>query len=371
MPEAVPVQPGSTAVSLEGARSVRVANAATKGDLITLTAAGGAVTQSADRIVAAPPEVSAEMVVSVLSTAAATSAHLDWLAFAVDGVRLQNTSAARVSIDYTSFRYAFGGDWAERLQVVRLAQCGNRVADCTATPQSVRLISNDVVNGILTVELPLTSGGSAGFGASAARRALLGGPDLFGLSSGVGGSAGDWGATSLGRSGKWAQTGADGGFSWSYPIPTPEPIAGVGPALSVGYSSSSLDAYTNDANNQGSWVGAGWDLSTGFIERSYIGCANDGGIASNGNLCWFTDSAGVREHLSLSLNGSSSRLVAISTNEWRLEDDTGWRVQRLYGGECIGGTPTGVVSGKGGPLVDNDNEYFVVTTPDGVRYRFG
>ena len=155
------------------------------------------------------------------------------------------------------------------------------------------------------------------------------------------------------------------------PPPPPAPIAGVVPSLALSYSSDALDAYTNDTNNQGSWVGAGWGLSTGFIERGYKACANDAGSSTNGNQCWYTDANGVRDQLTISLNGTSSRLVPIAANEWRLEDDPGWRVERAYGGACLGGDPTLNEPGKGGPLVDNDNEYFIVTTPNGVKYVFG
>ena len=322
-----------------------------------------------------------ELDVRVLSTDSALEFGLDWLAFTMTKSNVSKSDTVRVSIDYSSIRYAFGGDWADRLQLVRLANCGiASPKSCEADPEVMTVVSNDVRNNILIVDVPLTrapkedGGGIAGHNVT--RRSMVEDPDLYGLSSGSGGQNGNWSATSLGRTGQWGVNGATGSFTWSYPIATPAPLAGTVPSLSLGYNSASLDGFTADANNQGSWVGAGWDLSTGFIERSYQGCAGLShyvgyGGAYDGLQCWYTDPNGVRDQLSISLNGQSSRMVPIGADEWRLEDDPAWRVTRQYGGACLGGDPTDVIAGKGGPRVDNDNEYFVVTTPDGVQYTFG
>ncbi|WP_372346621.1 hypothetical protein [Streptomyces sp. KL116D] len=57
---------------------------------------------------------------------------------------------------------------------------------------------------------------------------------------------------------------------------TPEVPGGLGPDLSLDYSSGTIDGRTGNTNNQGSWVGDGFDLEGGFIERRYKSCADDG-----------------------------------------------------------------------------------------------
>jgi hypothetical protein len=189
---------------------------------------------SAGKVVAGPA-VSAELAVSVLSTEQAAEAGLEWLGFRIRRSDTGKLNASTtVTIDYSSFRYAYGGQWADRLQLIRLNPC--ETPRCEPRPEVMRTISNDVENGLLTVALsipPANAGpASAGLGLSGPS---AGGSDTFGLSSGTGGSQGDWGASSLTRAGQWAQTGADGGFSWSYPISLPQALAGVVPGLSLGY----------------------------------------------------------------------------------------------------------------------------------------
>jgi len=122
-----------------------------------------------------------------------------------------------------------------------------------------------------------------------------------------------------------------------------------------------VDGRTSGRNNQSSWIGDGWDLRSGYIERSYLGCSEDDAAGANSDdtsrgLCWSGD------HLSLSFSGGSGELVkdtAATTSAghdvWRLEADDGTKVERF----------TGASNGV------RDGEYFVVTTTDGTRYTFG
>ncbi|WP_460708322.1 hypothetical protein, partial [Myceligenerans halotolerans] len=96
--------------------------------------------------------------------------------------------------------------------------------------------------------------------------------DRFAVTSGVSSAAGDWSATPVNPTGEWSVSGATGALGWSYPVTVPSPAAGPAPQLAIGYSSSSLVGRVSGANNQSSWVGDGWDLTTGFIERSYVPC---------------------------------------------------------------------------------------------------
>ncbi|GAA0913514.1 type IV secretion protein Rhs [Virgisporangium aurantiacum] len=147
-------------------------------------------------------------------------------------------------------------------------------------------------------------------------------------------------------------SGHTGSFQWSYPLRVPPVPGGLAPQLALSYSSASVDGRTSATNNQPSWVGDGWDLSVGFIERSYGVCAQDttGGAAPRtGDLCWRSDNA------TLALPGAGGQLVFETGNLWRLQNDDGSRIERLGNG------------GNG----DDNGEFWKVTTVDGMQYFFG
>ncbi|MCA5894908.1 hypothetical protein LEP48_16350 [Isoptericola sp. NEAU-Y5] len=140
----------------------------------------------------------------------------------------------------------------------------------------------------------------------------------------------------------------------------PPAPAGPEPELALGYSSGALDGRVASTNNQSSWIGDGWNLWPGYIERRYVGCvqddgAKDGDAANNashpsGDLCWDTDNA------SMVFGGSAVELIKdASTGQWWPKDDDATRVQRLTGGQNA----------------DDDGEYWKVTTSDGTQYFFG
>lgn len=157
----------------------------------------------------------------------------------------------------------------------------------------------------------------------------------------------NWSATSLGLSTSWSVSEQTGSFSWTYPFSLPPSPAGGAPSLALQYSSASVDGRVANANNQTSWVGEGWDLSAGFIERSYQPCTEDGQGTSD--LCWGSDNA------TISFGSSSGPLVKDSaTGQWHLREDDGTRVEHL-------------VEGSGAQAKD----YWKLTTPDGTQVFFG
>jgi RHS repeat-associated protein len=162
--------------------------------------------------------------------------------------------------------------------------------------------------------------------------------------------AGSFAATSLRPSASWDVSAQTGSFAWSYPMPGVPAAAGPDPSLALSYSSQSVDGETGSTNNQPSAVGDGWSLSgTGFIERSYATCSDDG-QAGSADLCWKNQNA------TLSMGGHSGRLVQIGTSKiWRLQDDDGSRIEQL----------SGAVNGLSG------GEYWRLTTLDGTQYFFG
>jgi RHS repeat-associated protein len=119
-------------------------------------------------------------------------------------------------------------------------------------------------------------------------------------------------------------------------------------------------------NNQSSWIGDGWDMTSGFVERRYVPCSEDQDDDSadrapnnptrdTGDLCWDSDNA------FLVFNGSSTPLVkkddpgTANAVEWVPEADDGTLVQQYDAG-----TDTARAT-----------EYWKVTTSDGTQYFFG
>ncbi len=141
-------------------------------------------------------------------------------------------------------------------------------------------------------------------------------------------------------------------------MPVPDVPGGLTPSVGVSYSSGGVDGRTANTNNQSSWVGDGFDLWPGYIERRYKPCADDGVKNSDGgkpgDLCWAYDNAFI------SFNGKGGELVPNGTNSWKLKSDDGTKIDRLYGS-------TDNVRGNGA----RNDEYWRVTTPDGNRYYFG
>lgn len=273
-----------------------------------------------------------------------------------------------VTLDYAGFRNAYGGDWASRLTLQRLPQCALTTPEVKDCRNLTALASdNDVKATTLSAAVPVdaathdASATSPVTKASATTRSASGlsasdGTVLLAVTAAASGASGNFTATSLAPSGSWTAGGAGGGFSWDYDIDTPEVPGGAAPDLSLSYSSQSVDGRTAATNNQANWVGDGWSMDPGFIERRYISCSDDtkgsNGTDKSGDLCWKKDNA------VLNLNGENNVLVKDeTTGEWHLQSDDGTKIAKLASSD----------RGNG----DNDGEYWRVTTPDGTRYYFG
>ncbi|MBC6460895.1 sugar-binding protein [Actinomadura sp. HBU206391] len=270
----------------------------------------------------------------------------------VDGVVLtmsrsdKVTTAGRVGVrlDYSGFAQAFGGSYGSRLRLVRLPGCAltaPQKAECRkGTPVAT---DNDAVAKTLTADV------------EAAPAASLE-PTVLATAAAGSGSQGDYKATSLSASATWNAGGNSGDFTWSYPMRVPPVPGGLTPSVGISYSSGSVDGRTGNANSQPSWVGEGFDLWPGYIERVYKSCEDDGAPKdewgnSPGDQCWGYDNA------TLTWNGKGGELVPAGAGKWRMKDDDGTRIEKL--------TDAAVANG------DNDNEYWKVTTTDGTQYYFG
>ncbi|MCG2799556.1 MAG: hypothetical protein L6367_13600 [Cellulomonas sp.] len=312
----------------------RAATAAPGGLSVGLASEGASAGVSVQR--SAVPEVTAGVDVQVLDHAAALAAGVDGVVLSLAG---SGAAAVDLSVGYSGFAGAYGGDWASRLRLVQLPACAvsdPSNPDCrTQTPVASSV--NDASTQTVSAQQVSTSA-------------------VLALTAGPSGGSGSWSATPLSASASWQVNNQAGDFSWSYPLTVPATQGGPTPSVSLTYDAGSLDGKIATTNNQSSWVGDGWNLDAGYVERKYVACADDAtGNANNvghvsGDLCWGSDNA------TLVLAGHSSELVKdAASGSWRLKDDDGTLVRHLTG------------SWNG----DNDTEYWQVTTTDGTQYWFG
>ncbi|GAA3001191.1 polymorphic toxin-type HINT domain-containing protein [Actinokineospora diospyrosa] len=249
------------------------------------------------------------------------------------------TDSAAVTVDYSSFRHAGGGDFGGRARLVRLP-------DCVLTTPEVPACQ---------VQTPIDSRNDPASQSVTAAGLPLAKPAVLALTAAAQGANGQFTASSLEPSGSWGVTGSTGAFTWSYPITVPPVAAGTAPTPKIGlsYNSASVDGRTAATNNQSSWIGQGWEYSPGFIERSYRSCSDDTTLPQaqqTGDLCW----AG--QIVTMSLSGHSTSLIRNDADgTWRPASDDGTRVELL----------TGVSNGA------RNGEHWRITTTDGTQYYFG
>ncbi|MEU6797965.1 polymorphic toxin-type HINT domain-containing protein [Nonomuraea wenchangensis] len=248
-----------------------------------------------------------------------------------------------MKVDYTSFAEAYGGGFGSRMRLAALPACALTSPDKAECRTSVPLQArNDTAAKALSADVEL--------GAE---------PMVLAVTSAASGDKGDFGVTSLSPSATWQVSPQTGDFSWSYPLRVPPVPGGLVPNLTVNYSAASIDGRTASTNNQASWIGDGFELSPGYIERKYKPCSDDG-VPKDPTYqvepmdqCWAYDNA------TLALGGSGGELIPTGADTWVLAKDNGTKVQRLTGNDSD--TDNG----------DDNNEYWRVTTSDGTRYYFG
>jgi RHS repeat-associated protein len=304
-------------------RDVRNAPARTLPRAASAAVPGGAPTA----VGGLPVTVGTKATVTVLDQA--TAAHAK-----VPGVLLRLAPAGpgstRLTVGYGRFREAYGGDWASRLRLWHVPDCGLSTPDSRGCAPTVLPTRNDVRAGTVSTD--------------AAR------PGVLALAAGQSGPTGDYTATSLGESGHWQVGESAGSFNWSYPLRLPPVPGGAVPSLALSYSSGAVDGRTSAQNAQPSAVGEGWDLWPGYVERRYRTCSEDGTSRNTADLCWGPD------NLTLSLNGRTTVLVKDDTSHaWHPRNDDGSTVEQV----------SNTVNHTG------QHEAFKVTTQDGTQYFFG
>ncbi|MET7684320.1 polymorphic toxin-type HINT domain-containing protein [Streptomyces sp. NPDC005423] len=271
---------------------------------------------------------------------------------------LQRTSPGSgkvaLRVDDSSFRYAFGGDFASRLHLVQMPQCALTTPKLTRcqTQTPVRTPRGEPLSAQVAVPGTSLTGAAAALAPRSATSAATA-TVVLAAAAGSSGSSGDYSATALSAGGTWSTSGNTGAFTYSYPISVPPAIGGTAPNVDLSYDSSSEDARTEGTNNQSSWLGDGWSSTENYVERTYKACADDsssGAPKGDGDECW----AG--QILTLSLNGKSTQIVYDDATKTfhPAADDSTTKIEDLANG--TNGTKNG--------------EYFKVTE-GGVQYFFG
>ncbi|GGV33827.1 hypothetical protein GCM10010182_67030 [Actinomadura cremea] len=347
-------KPGSAEVSVpakaDSARSATAAAAPVKaGDLPIEVLAPAQPKQSRENV-----EAASEVRVQVLDSEAARGAGVNGMAFTVARTDASTPGRVRLRLDYSKFEQAFGGAYGARLQLMQLPQCA---LTTPSKPECRTPIPLETANSgeakTLTAEVEAAPAAKSG---SPAVASAQGNATLLVAAAGSESSQGDYKATSLKASATWNAGGNTGGFSWSYPMRVPPVPSGLTPKLEISYSSASVDGRTANTNGQPSWVGEGFDLWPGFIERRYKSCEDDGAPKdewgnSPGDQCWGYDNA------SVTWNGKGGELIKASDGTWRTKDDDGTKFEKL--------TSSSIANG------DDNGEYWKVTTTDGTQYYFG
>lgn len=280
----------------------------------------------------------------LLDHRAAEKADLTGLLFTLQPEKSATAGTVSATLDYSAFTESFGGSYGSRLALVELPQC------VLTAPQKKRCQTSKPVKTTNNTEKQTLTATSVQLSERA--------PTVLAAVAADVGGKGDYTATPLSASSTWKTNLNTGDFSWSYDMPVPAVPGGLKPQVGLSYSSGGIDGRTGGTNNQSSWVGDGFDLWPGFIERRYKPCADDGVVGDGGrkpgDLCWAYDNA------YLTFNGKGGELVSAGKDSWRLKKDDGTKIARIDGSSDN-------VRGNGA----RNDEYWRVTTPDGTRYYFG
>lgn len=228
-------------------------------------------------------------------TARAAGVHGLLFSVAALGQDARGTVPVRLGIDAAALERATGGQFASRGRLVALPACAAtrpNVPSCTVrTPLVTRY---DKATGQVTAEVsvPAVTPAPARTAKSALQSPLVrsaagpsAAPMLLAAETAEEGGGGDYKASALNPSSAWGSGGSSGALTYSYPFLAPSSLGGAAPALALSYDSSSVDGRTSATNAQASWIGDGWDLNPGFIERTYKPC-DKAGITHSGDHCW-------------------------------------------------------------------------------------
>ncbi len=261
--------------------------------------------------------------VTVLPHRTATGLGITGAVFSV--TRADGTSApgtVHVSVDYTGFRSAYGGDYAARLHLVELPACALTTPGMAACRQQTALSSaDDVTTNRIGADVTLSGGAAVVLAATTSAQ----------------GSGGDYAAEPVSEMDQWISGNSSGTYRYSYPIDAPLVPGGLRPDASLQYDSQLTDGVTAATNPGASEVGDGWQSpAPGYLEVDYQTCA------ANFNEPDILDLCNQVQEESLTQGGATTAIVLSTGNNYKEEGDDGSAVQQLSGGgwEVIGSNGT-------------------------------
>ncbi|MFI7578687.1 ricin-type beta-trefoil lectin domain protein [Micromonospora sp. NPDC049497] len=329
----------ATATVVVSGRAARV------GDLpVALSPVGPATAQEEQRAIRQRERAPASVRVRVLDQKATKAVGVAGALLALsraDGV--DAPGRFRLRVDYRDFANAYGGDFAGRLRLVAMPACA-LTTPSDPTCRERRDLGAVRSGTTLSADVALTSAEAT---------------SLVALSSTTTSAGGTFRETGLSQAYSWSAGNQSGSFTYSYPLAVPPAGVGPQPSLAFTYDSGRVDGRTTAQNGQTSWVGEGWDLQVGYIERSYRPCEQDGSATYKDDFCQFSPHNGT-----IVFGGTASPLVYVGagtgtgTQLYRSASDDGLRIEKLV-------DRTYISNG------DNENEYWRVTTQDGIQYFFG
>ena len=259
----------------------------------------------------------------------------------------------RVGLDYAAFSQAYGGNYSDRLRLVRLPSCALTTPQVAACRGQSPLATHQDTNSTMvsaTVALTGTVTPTASAGSAMVLAVAAGSPTQDG------GNGGTYGTDALKPSGSWTAGSSNGSFAYDYPVTLPSSSSPLEPSVGLSYDSGSVDGQTSSTQAQSSWVGDGWGTPDSYIERTFASCSDSPeGSASPVSTA---DSCYAGDILTMSLDGKSTSLVYNATAKaFIAADDSGEKIAHL--------TSTGNGSGT------YNTDYWTVTDRDGTTYMFG
>ena len=330
----------------------------------TVSVAGALVRAGTTPVWLGPPQSSpshpaasagpvSQVQVSVASQQAAATLGVHGMVFALAPAPGRLSANIQVSVDYSQFAHAYGGDSAGRLRLVELPACALTTPQAAACRQQVPVRAGAGNNTrAQRVSGDVTLPGTPAVASAPGGISLLAQTSSAGLVLAVtaapSGNAGDFTAMPFSEASEWANDASSGTFSYSYPVQVPPAPGGFEPDVQLRYSSQMTDGLTSATNPEASWIGDGWDYAPGFIETDYPACTGSSATGGHGgDRCAFLASnSGATPALTLSLDGAQSPIVG-SGSGLRAEAD---------GGATFASGPNGSM---------------VVTQRDGAKLYFG
>lgn len=264
--------------------------------------------------------------------------------------------SVRAGLSYAAFAQVYGGNYGARLTLEELPPCAlSTPALARCRKQTPLHAVNDVKTSTVSAVLPLPSPGSPWSAPRSPAPVVLEASSTAGQE---GGPLGTYGATSLRPSGSWAEGGASGSFTYTYPITVPGASSPLVPDVALSYDSGSVDGQTAATQAQADWAGDGWSTGDSFIEQSFTPCDDSPEGVTLPPADQTEDMCYDGNVVTLSLNGTTTALVLDdTTGKWRLQGDDGSTVT--------------LVTGSGNGSGTYNTEYWVITKRDGTSYYFG